>query len=506
MITRFIVCSMTNLFMKPTVIKNSLLTLACQLILICCINMAAAQKVQYSRENVFINNPNHLQLATNIGGKHHLLILNDNENPDIFIFNSELELQQKVRLDFKFPERSVVSIIPFGNFYYLYIRPVLSQKHLLWKIDSNGNFVDYTDLFRKLLVSQSPNIKLGFQLISYQDHLWMVYHTDLENNEKNTVVMAQTDSLLNVLFTNRVIYDFKRDEEKLQKEVLIFGKYLLALKSGRSGISLELVKIDLATGLAITNTFSSSGYFYSQSAISINSKDSSITVSALLTEPRSTRDPKQFVFVSRLNKSLFEEVPFTILKSQFKKNAGTGFLIVDSQSQWMRFRIRGEQRNNAAVSNNISLYQDLTMADNNANVINDVNRMLQKTELSIEPAEPWNAFQGIRFSLLDKGLNIVNDSLVPNTKDSYTIKADQFIRFAVNSKEYMLLGQQFVKKSSGLLMVYANDTKQLMYTDLKVNDRNDYLLSKSQVIAQEGIIIPYTHKLEAGLIKITIAR
>ena len=132
--------------------------------------------------------------------------------------------------------------------------------------------------------------------------------------------------------------------------------------------------------------------------------------------------------------------------------------------------------------------------------------MLQKTELSIEPAEPWNAFQGIRFSLLDKGLNIVNDSLVPNTKDSYTIKADQFIRFAVNSKEYMLLGQQFVKKSSGLLMVYANDTKQLMYSDLKVNDRNDYLLSKSQVIAQEGIIIPYTHKLEAGLIKITIAR
>jgi hypothetical protein len=292
----------------------------------------------------------------------------------------------------------------------------------------------------------------------------------------------------------------------LQKEVLIFGKYLLALKTGRSGTSLELVKINLATGLAITNTFSSSGYFYSQSAISINSKDSSITVSALLTEPRSTRDPKQFVFVSRLNKNLFEEVPFTILRSQFKKNAGTSFLIVDSQSQWMRFRIRGEQRNNAVVSNNASLYQDLTMPDNNAEAINDVNRMLQKAELSNEPAEPWNAFQGIRFSLLNKALGIENDSLVSNTKDSYTIKGDQFIRFAVNSNEYMLLGQQFVKKSRGLLMVNANDAQQLIYTDLKVSDRNDYLLSKSQVIAQEGIIIPYIHKLEAGLIKITITK
>jgi hypothetical protein len=70
----------------------------------------------------------------------------------------------------------------------------------------------------------------------------------------------------------------------------------------------------------------------------------------------------------------------------------------------------------------------------------------------------------------------------------------------------MLLGQQFVKKSRGLLMVNANDAQQLIYTDLKVSDRNDYLLSKSQVIAQEGIIIPYIHKLEAGLIKITITK
>jgi hypothetical protein len=488
--------------MKPGVLKKSLFTFACQLIIICCVNPAAAQKLQYSRENVFVGNPNHLQLVANIGGNHHLLILNDNENPEVFIFNSALELEKKVRLDFKFPERSVISIIPFGNFYYLYIRPVLSQKHLLWKIDSNGNCTDYVPFFQKLLVSQAHNIKLGFQLIPYHDHLWMVYHTDLENNEKNTVMMVQTDSLLNVLFTNRVIYDFKRDEEKLQKEVLIFGKYLLALKTGRSGTSLELLKINLATGLAITNTFSSSGYFYSQSALSINGEDSSVTVSALLTEPRATANPKQFVFVSRLNKNLFEEVPFKILKSQFKKNTGTNFLHVNGQSEWMRFRIRGEQRNNAVVSNDVSLYQDLTMPDNNADAVKDINRMLQKTEMS--NVEPWDAFQGVRFSLLDKALETTSDSLVANTKDYYSIKADQFIRFAVNNKEYMLLGQQFVKRSKGLLMVNTNDQQQLIYTDLSVNSRNNYLLAKYQLIPHKGIIIPYVYKLEAGLIKITV--
>jgi hypothetical protein len=490
--------------MKLSVTAKSLFTIACQLIITCCVNPAIAQKLQYSRENVFVGSPNHLQLVANIGGNHHLLILNDNENPDLFIFNSALELEKKVRLDFKFPERSVVSVIPFDNFYYLYIRPVLSQKHLLWKIDSDGNCTDYVPFFQKLLVSQAHNIKLGFQLIPYQNHLWMVYHTDLENNEKNTVVMAQTDSLLNVLFTNRVIYDFKRDEEKLQKEVLIFGKYLLALKTGRSSTTLELMKINLATGLFITNIFSSSGYFYSQSALSINCEDSSVTVSALLTEPRATANPKQFVFVSRLNKNLFEEVPFKILKSQFKKNTGTDFLHVNGQSEWMRFRIRGEQRNNAVLNNNESLYQDLTMTDNNADAINDISRMLQKAELSGVPVEPWNAFQGVRFSLLDKGLEITSDSLVANTKDYYTIKADQFIHFAVNNKEYMLLGQQFVKKNKGLLMVNTNDQQQLIYTDLSVNGRNNYLLTKYQLIPQKGIIVPYVHKLEAGLIKITV--
>lgn len=490
--------------MKLSALKKSLFTFVWLLMIICCINPAAAQKLHYSRENVFIGNPQHLQLVANIGGNHHLLILNDNEDPEVFIFNSALELEKKVRLNFKFPERSVVNVIPFGNFYYLYIRPALSQKHLLWKIDGDGNCTDYTPFFQNLLVSQSRNIKLGFQLISYQDRLWMVYHTDLEDNEKNTVVMVQTDSLLNVLFTNRVIYDFKRDEEKLQKEVLIFGKYLLALKTVRSGTSLELMKINLATGLSFTNTFSSSGYFYSQTALSIKSEDSSVTVSALLTEPRAKANLKQFVFISRLNKNLFEEVPFKILKSQFKKNTGTNFLYVNGQSEWVRFRIRGEQRNNAVVSNDVSLYQDLTMPGNNADAINDVNRILQKTEMNHLSVQPWDAFQGVRFSLLDKGLEIISDSLVANTKDYYTIKADQFIRFAVNNKEYMLLGQQFVNKNKGLLMVNANEQQQLIYTNLSVNSRNDYLLSKSQTIAHQGIIIPYRHKLEAGLIKITM--
>ena len=140
-----------------------------------------AQTIQYSSENVFINNPNQLQLVSNINGNHHLLSFNNNENAEVFIFDSELEFKKKVMLPFKFPERSIVKIIPFGKFYYLYIRPRLSQKHFFWKIDANGNCTDYNSLFQKLLASQLSNVKLGFQLIPYKGHLLMVYHTGLDN-------------------------------------------------------------------------------------------------------------------------------------------------------------------------------------------------------------------------------------------------------------------------------------------------------------------------------------
>jgi hypothetical protein len=300
------------------------------------------------------------------------------------------------------------------------------------------------------------------------------------------------------------LYDFKRDEEKLEKELLIFGKYLLVLKTARSGTALELMKVNLATGYSISNTFTSSGYFYSQSALSINNKDSSFTVSALLTEPRTSLTPKQYIFVSTLNKLLVEETPFTILRKQFTKNTGNNFLLIDGQSEWIRFRIRGDQRNHTVSDNSITVYQDLTMPDNNADNLQEINRMLQKTEQGNASVESWDAYRGIRFSLLDKELAIKSDSLVPNTKDSYTLKADQFIQFKIRQKEYMLLGQQFGRKSRGLFMVNTNDENRLIYTDVRVIDRNDYLLSKSQLIPRQGIIIPYLHKLEAGLIKITI--
>ena len=168
----------------------------------------------------------------------------------------------------------------------------------------------------------------------------------------------------------------------------------------------------------------------------------------------------------------------------------------------MRLRAEREQNNRVVYEEPMTLYQDMTSPDANFQNTADNNRLFSQMTQPRSYYSGVDPQQDVRFTLLDQDLKIISDSLVRNSKDSYTLKAGTYKRFEVNNKQYMLLGQQFVKNSRGLLMINANGKQQLTYTDLRVVDRNDYLLGKSQVITGEGIIIPYIHKLEAGLLKI----
>lgn len=439
--------------MKIVSAGKKFIVVAFPLLFLCFCKITNAQNIEYSSQNVFIDNPDNMQLVANVGGNQHLLCFTEKEHPVIFIFDKNLVFLSKISLPLKFPERPEMQIIPLSNCYYVSIHERYTQNYFLWKIEGNGKAKDVTIPFHKLLQSQLHNIKLGFQLVANEDQLYMVYHTDLTNTQKSTFVIVQADSLLNRVFDHKVVYDFKRDEERLLQEVLMYGRYLFVLKTANSGTSIELMKVNLATGFTIRNNFSSSGYFYSQASIHYNSNDSTVTLSALLTEPRSISKPKFFVFLSRMNKILVEQVPFTILRSQFVNNTSTNFLLAE-KSKWTEIFTEREPR------------------------------------------------QNIRFCLLDKNFKISNDSVVSNSRDSYTIHANNFVQFHAGEQQFMLVGQQFHLKSRGLLMVEARD-KHLLFTNIRVNDRNDYSLSKARLVSQ-GVLIPYRHRREAGLVRITI--
>jgi hypothetical protein len=111
---------------------------------------------------------------------------------------------------------------------------------------------------------------------------------------------------------------------------------------------------------------------------------------------------------------------------------------------------------------------------------------------------------GVRFSLLDSGRKIIDERYVANTRDAYSIMPDKFAKFRIADTEYMLVGQRFAFNRNGLLMVNA-DSGKLVYKNVAVNFRNEYLLSKCQPVGQNKIIIPYTHRRFAGLLQLNVA-
>lgn len=464
---------------------------------------STAQVTRYCRENALIVNADDMQVVPEVSGNYHLLSFSRNEHPKLFVYNRKLELVASQTLPFNYSDRSQYRIITFNNYYYISLYSTLNHKYQFFKIEASGNCINFTEAFQKILVSQVGNVKLGFQLIPYKEYLWMVYNTGIDNINKRTVVMVQADSMLNIIFSHKVQYDFKRDEEKLLQEILVFDRYMVVLKSLQSGSALELMKVNLATGYTIRNTFRSSGYIYSQAGFTYNDVDTSVTISSLLTEPGFSYNPKQYVFVSRLNKILIEKTPFTLLKTQFRKNTSTNFLLVDGSSRWVRFKKgRGNTAYSVLQNNPVTVYEDLINKTENNPDVSSINRVLAQLDADNNMIA-YSDEVGVRFSQLNSGLQIITDSLVKNTKDWYTLKADSYTQFEMDEKKCLLVAQQFYNRKNGLLLVNTNTEGGLQYTYMKVNEKYNYLLPKAKIIARQGVLVPYVKGKEAGFITIT---
>jgi hypothetical protein len=463
---------------------------------------AAAQQhltINYSREEAYLEISDKLEFVGNISGSHHLINFAKNEKPVLFIYDKALELQHKIILPFIIPERADIRMVPFTNYYMLFISSWYSIQYMVWKIDGEGNSTDLSDEFNLLLKQQHLKPRQDFQLLHNEKGLLLWYHTNPENIEQNTLVMLQTDSMLQPVNIRKVVYDFKRDEEQIRQEIMIEGKYLLVVKTTRSSSGLELMKLNLATGLAIKNTFYTSGFVYSQPNVNYDKKDSSITLTAMLSDIGKFTS-KFYVFLCRLNSELAEQTPVTIFKKQFAKSTSTNFVLVNHATQWIKFRSNFKSNDNGNLGN-IGLYQDYIAPIDSNRLLSNIRPVTTTMERLID----WDDQDpGIRFSLLNKNFTIVNEKRVANTKDAYTIRPEQFCRFTMKGKEFMIVGQRFRRKQNGLLLVSTTAEDKLEYTDIRVVVRRDYVLSKTRVIAPNTIIMPYLRKHMAGLVKISI--
>jgi hypothetical protein len=303
------------------------------------------------------------------------------------------------------------------------------------------------------------------------------------------------DKEFNSLSKQKVFYSFDKDNETLQQSLLT-GNNLLLLKTSRNeekGNSLDVVKVDLTIGQSISNSFNSGLHLYVNPSISYSPKDSSILVHAVVREPAGSGRAQRNVFINRLNFSLQEQAPLTLLKSQFRNNPAATYLLVEGASPcWLNVtgNIRVPGRTSTA-----SLAQSFITDD--AGVVR-----LSRTSLPSFTTPEYNQPTAIRFTVLNENLKPVRDTLIPNSKTIFDVQPRPYAQFAMNNKSYLILIQNFSSKRRGLLMVNTVAGGGLTTSDIRVFDRYDYQLPQLQAVGNSYFIMPYTHRNEIGLVKI----
>ena len=451
-------------------------------VLICLLwRQAPAQHIEYSRQNVFVENPDKVILAGSIAHTHHLLTFTNNSRPYIYIFGEDLELKKKVRAPFKYPEKSEVTLIALDTIYYLLIRTYYNPSFLLWKVDRDGNVLDLTQAFEKLVPLQMQN-RGRFQLIPVKNTLFLMLQSPFRNNDQT--MLLTLDAALNIVYTSKVNLDMNPGDIVLQHR-LLHEKELVILKTGHGGSVLQFYRINLLTGDIVNFSYSST-YEYTNVNFSYDASDSSYTIYAVLRQPGAGLEGNRYVFVTKLDHSLAEITPFAILRNQFMQNAYRNFIMAGNR--WITL----SSGRSLIVRDRVPTFMDtITGVSFRQNQLSQAYRYFsEETKLPV------------RFSLVDPHFKLSKDTLFPNNKNSYTLLSDMSATFTSGNQEYLLLRQRFFKKTNGLLMCQA-DNRELIFTDVRVNDRNDYSLRDSKRL-QDGILILYRHKREAGLVKISM--
>ncbi len=438
--------------------------------------------------------PDAMQLVANVSGNHHLLCFTANKPPSLYIFDAQLQLRDQKEIAVRVKEDCDIRILPLADCYFLYIHSPGSTAHQLWKIDGEGDAVDLSASFQRLVDSSLKQSISTLQLVNQDDHLFIIAHTYFEAVKKMRSTIIAMDKNAVPLQSRTTFYAFDKTAETLQQAALA-GNNLLVLTSGRDdekGNSLTITKTDLATGRSTSNSFNSGSHFYTDPAFIADVKDATLLIYATIRESAGSARAQRVVFISRLDSALHEKTPIGLLKTQFRANTAVNFLLPQGTSAgWLEMNNSGSVRRLNAKADPLNDF----VLDNPATF------NLRKFGTSSTYFAGYNQLTGVRFTLLNEKFHVLKDSLVAN-KTAFDIEPRPSARFVLNNKAYLILVQHYTSKHKGLLMINEGVNSALEASDLRVYDQYDYELPLLQAVGNSYIIIPYTYKNEIGLVKI----
>ena len=454
-------------------------------LLLCLCSLGRAQKLQYSRGTFQVVDPGETQLVPDIKGFQHILTFTYNQKPSIYIFDPQLQLKEKKRLDFTIKKDCDIKVLPFGDHYFVYMYFFKPSAQQIWKVDEKGKAVSYTDKLQVIADSFFKQQTVPLQFINVDGGLYLMGNTYFDTIKSIRTTVLQLDQELNPLRVEKILYPFDRSRETLHQTVLT-SNALFLLKTSRDNQkcnTLDVVKVQLHTSKIVAYSVNT-GFHLNWSPAFVLNKDSSVLVYSILVE----RGQRTFL-ISRLDNELQELFPTTLLKSLFRQNIASNFIAVQDQSLWLNLAVNRRVQRISGVRASPGNYSSISRETSSFGYVDNAG---------------WHQPVAIRFSLLDSQFKIKKDSLVENDRKIVEVPSYPFAQFKTDSKTYLVLIHNFSVKRKGLLLVSQENDDQLSMVSLPVYDRFNYLLNQLKSCDKNYFIVPYTNKNEMGLLKVSL--
>lgn len=453
-----------------------------------------AQKIQYSRETFRPPFADAIQTVANVEGFHHLLFFTVGKKPQLYVFNPQLQLHAKQEIDLKLKENFDVQVLRFSNFYLLYLHVPGTGSHRFFRIHAEGEVEDASAFFSNPVDTAWNRSTASFQLFNAGNRLCLLSHRYYDGLREvgSQIVSFSADFQSNT--TTNTFFKFDKNTDGLQ-QIMFWGKDLYVLKTSRDdekGQQLHVMKVDTASGEGLVTSFASGSNAYVSPEMIYSEADSSVLVYALLRESSGAGRGQRTVFISQLNHQLQENVPVTLLRSQFRGNAAASFLLSNTQQPFWITMVTAPRIRQVYGRTATSIFSNDSRSPN----INVGRGYFSESTID------YNQPSAVRFTLLNKNFKPLKDSLVANGGSFYDIQPRPFAKFQVKGKAYLVLIENFSTKKRGLFMASNGANNELAMVSLPVYDRYEYLLPQLQPVAN-GFVVPYRDKSDMGLLKIT---
>lgn len=455
----------------------------------------AAQKIQYSRQTLPHKHTGALQLVTNVGGSHHLLSFNEGKKPDVFVFNAGLQLQAETKIDVEPRENSDVIVVAFATHYFVYIHVPGSPEHRLFRVENDGASTDVSERLSADADSLWNRSTATFQLVGDSGRLKIIAHTYYHAFKQVYSRIVSFDDDLRIRYIRTVFFPFDRSKETLQQAKLA-GPHLFLLKTSRddeNGSVLNLLKLHVPTGDLLWKTFATGSRVYSQPGMRYNPADSSMLLHSVVHEV-SGRRLQRVVLLAHLNHELQDLTPVRLLRTPFRSHLIASFVLPSSAAGWLPY------------VNYSQFYRGFFLSS-----MPDFDpAMPNRTRIATYRMLPYNRTpensgpSSVALTVLNDRFDVQKDSVVANKGTFYDLQPQPFAQLVLNRKPSLLFIENFTSKKRGLLLVTSGEQNDVSVRNVSVYDRYDYFLPLAQAVDDKSFLLPYTHKKELGLVKITV--